>query len=112
MDEDLLVLLVPGVERIPFEADSAGQTLSCVLGIQPGRTRASDLASAKSVQPGDSAMQALRMLLIYKQLALHVSDRDVVLRVVGPFPDVQRAGGVEHRSSAEGGTDPAGYRLN
>jgi hypothetical protein len=57
-------------------------------------------------------MQALRMLLIYKQVTVHVAYRDVVLRVEGPFPDVQSVGDVEHRSAAEGGADSAGYRLD
>src|SRR5690242_9076801 len=57
-------------------------------------------------------MQALRMLLIYQQFTAHVANGDVVLRIVRPFPYVERVGGVEYCLSTQRGADPAGNRLD
>src|SRR5271168_771731 len=103
MDEDLLVLLEPRVESGPLKAHPAGQPLQRIIGIHMSDPWTSDLASAKTVTPRGPAAQVLGVLLIDEHSRIDVRERDVVLRIIGPLPHVQSAGGVEHDRSAQKG---------
>jgi hypothetical protein len=64
------------------------------------------------MQPHGSAMQMLLVVFVYKQVGTYVLERDVILRVVRPFPNVLCVAGVEDRLAAEHPADSAGGWLD
>jgi hypothetical protein len=79
VDEDLLVLLIPRIERVPVEAGRACHPVDRVVAEDPHGARPVQAARAQAV----AACRALAEPLL-------------VLRVVRPFPHVPRPGGVEN----------------
>jgi hypothetical protein len=107
--EDLLVLLKPGVQRIPIETDGVSGALQGVVGEQPCGAWPRNVADPKSVQTDSPAMEALGLMLINQKISVDPVDRDVILRIIRPFPHVQRPGGIEHGLAIQDGADPTGY---
>jgi len=54
VDEDLLVLFVPGVERGPIETHHPGERVDLLAREQMSNARLGDLTDAKAVPPGPS----------------------------------------------------------
>jgi hypothetical protein len=52
------------------------------------------------------------MSLGHQQIVTDIGQRDVVLRVVRPLPDIQGPGRVEHLLACEIGPDAARHRLD
>ena len=73
VDEDLLVLLEPGVQRVPLEPRRAGQALQSVVAVDAQRARAVELAGPQAVAAGGAAAQALGMVLVEQQVARSTS---------------------------------------
>jgi hypothetical protein len=61
VDEDLLVLLVPGVDGIPLETRPAVQPEACVAAVDAQRRRPGHLAHRQSVAAGSAPAQLLLM---------------------------------------------------
>ncbi len=112
VDEDLLVLLEPGVECVPVEASGAGETLERVLGVDAYRGRPLLVPGEQAMPQSGAAAQVLRPLLVDQHRRVDVGERDVVLRVVGPLPHVEGARRVEHELPGEEGPDPPRHRLD
>src|SRR5450755_3408661 len=112
MDEDLLILLEPGIEGAPVEPHSAGQPVPGIIGVDPRGARPGYVAGPQAVLPGRSEAELLAVLLVHQHRGPHVADRDVVLGIVRPLPHVQRLRGVKDDLAAEYGADPAGNRLD
>src|SRR5271155_4836364 len=106
VDEDLLVLLEPRVERVPVEANGPNYA---ALGVEPGRARPRDLADPQSLQLSGPTMRVLRMLLVDEERSVHVRDRDVVLRVVGRIPYIERLRSVEPHFPSQWRPNPGGH---
>src|SRR5215831_10330759 len=88
MDEDLLVLLEPVIERVPWNRDVPGEV---------GIGKAARLGSRSSAAPGDER----------HVLAGEGVDRHLLARL----PDEQRALAVDDRVLAPRTADPAGDRV-
>src|SRR3981081_1402982 len=101
MDEDLLVLLEPRVECVPVEAGRAGHPVDRVVAEDPHGARAVRAAHPEAVAAGRALAEALLVVFVDEEALVDVVDRDVVLRVVRPFPDIPRPGGVEDLPAAE-----------
>src|SRR5438105_11045557 len=112
MDEDLFVLLEPGVQGCPVEAHGAGERLDRWFGDDPGRVLTNVVAGLQSVHPCESLPRVPGVMLIDEQAARNVGGRYVVLGVVRPLPDVQRPRRVDDDVAGEDRPDPSGYRLD
>src|SRR5262249_21281495 len=96
MHEYLFVFFEPGIQRGPFEPDRAAEPGGRGVGEQQGGDGPVDLASPERVCCECAAPAVLAAVLGDHEVTAHVFERDVVLRVVGPFPYVQGMGGVEY----------------
>ena len=110
--EDLLVLLEPGVQAVPFEADHSRQARYRILAVHPGRAGPEHVPGLNAVPPCGTAAEPLWVLLVDQRCGINVGERNVVLRIVRPLPDVDGAGGVQDGVGADGGADPSGYRFH
>src|SRR5712692_11447750 len=101
MDEDLLVLFIPGIERGPVEARRAGHPVDCVVAEDPHGARAVQAARAQAAAACRTLTEVLLVVFVNEEARVDVIGRDVVLRVVRPFPYVPGPGGVENLLAAE-----------
>ena len=93
--EDLLVLLEPGVHRVPVEPDHLAQLLDRGVPIAPRSLRRLPLPRANG--EGGAVAAAWRVghsAVRLEQLGAHVVEREIVGRVVGDLPH-------QHRTSAD-----------
>src|SRR5215467_14718333 len=95
MHEYLLVFFEPGIQCGPVEPDRAAEPGDRGVGEQQGGAGPVDLAGPERVCCECAASAVLAVALRDHEVTTHVVERDVVLRVVGPFPYVQGMGGVE-----------------
>ena len=95
MDEDLLVLLVPGIQRVPVETGGAGHPVDRFVAEDTHGARAVHAAGPQAVTACRPMAQTLFMVLIHEETLVDVLNRYVVLRVVRPFPHVPRPRAVE-----------------
>ncbi len=112
MDEHLLVLLVPRVQRGPVEADRVRDTFDRVGAEHPRRARPFDVSDSYGVQRSPAAGGAVRRTVVDEYAGRDVVERDVELRVGRPLPHVARAGRVEQRAPGEHRAHPARHRLD
>ena len=112
MDEDLLVLLVPGVEGRPFEADRVVEARDLGRAEHPRRLGVVDVAELDAEDLDVAALGLLGRALVDEHFGADVGERDVVLRKAGPLPDVAGLRGVDDRLPGEHGTDAPGHRLD
>ena len=68
----------------------------------PHGARPVQAARAQAVAACRALAEALLVVFVDEEARVDVLGRDVVLRVVRPFPDVPRPGGVEDLLAAEG----------
>src|SRR5216683_2249410 len=101
MDEDLLVLLIPGIERVPVEAGRAGHPVDRVVAEDPHGARVVQAARTQAVAACRTLAQVLLVVFVDEEARVDVIGRDVVLRVIRPFPDISCPGGVEDLLAAE-----------
>src|ERR1700760_5157290 len=101
MDEDLLVLLIPGIERVPVEAGCANHPVDRVVAEDPHGARAVHAARSQAMASCRTLAEALLVVFVNEKARVDVIGRDVVLRVVRPFPDIPRPGGVENLLAVE-----------
>ena len=101
MDEDLLVLLIPGIECVPVEAGGAGHPVDRVVAEDPHGARAVQAARTQAMAACRTLAEVLLVVFVNEEARVDVIGRDVVLRVVRPFPDIPRPGGVENLLAAE-----------
>src|SRR6516164_6084696 len=66
---------------------------------------------AHAVWLRDAVPGLLGVPLRDQQIAAYVGQRDVVLRVIRPLPDIERPGSVQHLLTAQERPDAGGYRL-
>src|ERR1700731_3005264 len=107
MHEALPALLIPRVERVPVEAGRAGHPVDRVVAEDPHGARPVQAARAQAVAACRALAEALLVVFVDEEAQVDVVGRDVVLRVVRPFPDVPRPGGVEDLLAAERGPHAA-----
>ena len=100
MDEDLLVLLEPGVEGGPLEANGAGQSVDGVVAVEPGRSGPCRPVGPEAAEVDRPAVEALWVLLVDQQFRADIGEGYVVLGVIGRFPHVPSPDGVEHGVAA------------
>jgi hypothetical protein len=96
VDEDLLVLLIPRIERVPVEAGRACHPVDRVVAEDPHGARPVQAARAQAVAACRALAEPLLVVFVDEEARVDVLGRDVVLRVVRPFPHVPRPGGVEN----------------
>ena len=112
VDEHLLRLLVPGVQRVPVEPDRAGQPVDRVVGEQPPARGPGGVADPQPDDARRAELHRLDAVLVDEHLRIDVRDRHVELRVERPLPPVARIAGVEHQAAGELGPDAARHRLD
>lgn len=112
MDEDLLVLLIPSLERVPVEAGRAGDPADRVVTEHLHGPRPVQAARAQAMAARGAAAQVLLVVLVDDEARIDVLGRDVVLRVVLPFQYVPRAGRVEDLLAAQRRPYPPRRRLD
>src|SRR6516162_6374054 len=101
MDKDLLVLLIPGIQCPPVEAGCARHSTDRVVAEDPYGARAVHAAGPQAMAACRALPKVLIMVFVAKEARVNVLDRDVVLRVIRPFPDIPRPGGVENLLAAQ-----------
>lgn len=101
VDEDLLVLLVPGVEGLPAEPRGAQEPVGGALVPDPGRALADLRADAQRVAARRAGAQPAGPAVVGELALGQVLHRDAVLRIAGPLPHVQGAPGVEHGTAPD-----------
>ncbi len=101
MDEDLLLLLIPGIQRVPVETSSAGHPADRFVAEDTHASRAVFAAGPQSVPACRPLADALLVVLIHEETLIDVLDRDVVLGVERPFPHVPRPRAVEDQLAAK-----------
>ena len=106
MCEDLLVLLVPCVHRVPLEPDCVTQLLEG--GLLVAQRRAGSFLATGPDREGAPVTAAGRVsdAVGRQQLGTDVGGREVVGRVGRLLPDKQRTGRVCDEHAAEVGADP------
>src|SRR5690348_2213693 len=107
MDEDLLVLLEPGVDRLPVEPHRPGMSTG---DRRPCRPRSLPLAGLQGVPPGRAERAVLLDPLVHQHAGGDVVHRHVVLGIARPFPDVAGPLRVQDERGADERPDPAGHR--
>src|SRR3954471_4911091 len=111
--EDFLVLLEPGIHRIPVEADRLAELLDRRLLVTQGGAGGLFGAGAPGVGGGVAAAGGVGTAAVrLEQLAADVREREVVGRVVRLLPDEQRPRGIGHDLAAEIRAHPLGALLD
>jgi hypothetical protein len=64
VDEDLFVLLEPGIQGVPFEADHARQAWYRVIAVHPGGGGAEHVTGTDTVPTSGAAAESLWVLLV------------------------------------------------
>jgi hypothetical protein len=90
VDIDLLVLFEPGVKGAPLESHGIPKSRVRVGAIDPGCGRTMNAIDLECVSSRCASAQLLRVLLVDQHLLINVGERDVVLGVLFPLPDVKR----------------------
>ena len=101
MDEDLLVLLIPGIQRVPVETSCASHPVNRLVTEDTYGARAVHAASPQAVTACRPLAQALLVVLIHQETLIDVFNWDVVLGVVRPFPHVPGLRAVEDQLAAQ-----------
>ena len=70
------------------------------------------IADAQAVDPRRALAAPLRRPLVDQNLGIHVRDGDVVLRIRGPLPDVERPERVEYHPVPQDRTDAPRHGLD
>src|SRR5918992_571937 len=112
VDENLLVLFVPGIERRPVDAHHARERLDLLAGKQMRTALPLAPADAKAVARCAPPPQAFGMILVDEQLGVDVVERDVVVRVLRPLPDIERPRRVKDGDPFQDAAYPARHRLD
>ncbi len=112
MDKHRLVLLEPGVQRLPREVRGAAQRPRRPFSPDPRSPRTDLRTDLQRVTVRGSGTELLRVLVVEEHTVHQVLDRDAELGVGLPFPYVQRAAGVEGDPAADHSPDAAGYGLD
>ena len=111
MDENLFVLLIPGIERAPAETSRAGHPGNRVLAGYPDGTMTLHAARAQAMPMRRPLPRALVVLIVGEEAHADVAGRDVALRGLHPFPYIARLGRVEDLVAAKSRTYPPRRRL-
>ena len=90
MDIDLLVFFEPGVEGAPLESHGVREPRLRIGAIDPGCGRTMNAIDVECVSSRCASAQLLRVLLVYQHLLINIGERDVVLGVFFPLPDIKR----------------------
>src|SRR5215813_11395187 len=101
MDEDLLVLLIPGVQRVPVETGRASHPVDRFFTEDAHGAWAIHAAGPQAVTACRPLAEALLVVLIHEETLVDVLNRDVVLGVERPFPHVPRPCAVEDQLAAQ-----------
>ena len=101
MNEDLLVLLIPGIQRVPVETSCAGHPVNRLVTEDTHGAWAVHAAGPQAVTACRPLAQALLVVLIHQETLVDVFNWDVVLRVVRPFPHVPGLRAVENQLAAQ-----------
>ena len=102
MDEDLLVLLEPGIERRPLETDGVVEALHLGRREDLGGMGPVEVVQLEAEVPHVAPRGLFGRALVDEHAAPDVGEGDVVLRESGPLPDVARLGRVDDRPTAAG----------
>src|SRR5215813_10609389 len=86
MDEDLLILLIPGIERVPVDSRGAGHPIDRVFSEDPRSSRPVPTPRAQAVASRRALAKMLVVSLVNEEARVDVVDRDVVMRIERPFP--------------------------
>ena len=109
MDENLVVLLIPGIERAPAETSRAGHPGNRVLAGYPDGIMTLPAARAQAMP---MRRPLPRALIVGEEAHADFAERDVALRIMHPFPYIARLGRVEDLVAAESRTYPPRRRLD
>jgi len=86
----LFVFLEPCIRRGPVEPDRAAKSRDRGVSQQPGRAGPDDLAGPQRMHLECATPALLAVPLRDKKVTAHVREGVVVLRVIRPFPHIQR----------------------
>jgi hypothetical protein len=101
MDEDLLILFIPGVQRVSVETGRASYLADRLVTENTHGAWAVHAAGPQAVTACRPLAEALLAVLIDEETLVDVLNRDVVLGVVRPFPHVPRPRSVEDQLTAQ-----------
>jgi hypothetical protein len=104
MDENLFVLLIPGIERAPAETSRAGRPGNRVLAGYPDGIMTLHAARAQAMPMRRPLPRALGVLIAGEEAHADFAGRDVALRIMHPFPYIARLGRVEDLVAAKSRT--------